>query len=236
LDNNKGKLAFQNGIMDLETRVFRYGIEWDDYITDTIHYDYVETSFEFIKSKLLLIMNNNQEHLEYFLSIIGYSFVGDAELEKALYFMIDKTEDGRGNNGKTLFFDVLTHLMPYYVYKSKASFIMKSNTKIHKQLVKMKGKRLAWLEELPKAELNAELIKEIGDGKLYTFDQCKELAGSSGYTSFSVNASQTWNKVSDWVNDNEKSVKSFFEEHLHSYFQYDQLVAEWPEQAQSLVF
>jgi phage/plasmid-associated DNA primase len=165
LDNNKGKLAFQNGIMDLETGVFRYGIEWDDYITDTIHYDYVETSFEFIKSKLLLIMNNNVEHLEYFLSIIGYSFVGDAELEKALYFMIDKTEDGRGNNGKTLFFDVLCHLMPYYVYKTKSTLIVKGNTKVHKQLVKMKGKRLVWLEELPKELLNPELIKELADGK-----------------------------------------------------------------------
>lgn len=55
-------------------------------------------------------------------------------------------------------------------------------------------------------------MKNIGDGKLYTFDQCKELAGSCGYTSFSVNTSQTLNKASEWISANEKSVKSFFDE------------------------
>jgi hypothetical protein len=56
--------------------------------------------------------------------------------------------------------------MPNYVYKSKASFIVANNTKVHKQLVMTKGKRLVWLEELPKdKQTNAELIKEIGDGK-----------------------------------------------------------------------
>jgi len=165
LDNNKGKMAFKNGIMDLESKVFRYGIEWDDYITDTIPYDYVPCNYDYLKSILLPILNNNQEHLEYYLSIIGYSFIGDAELEKALYFMIDKTEEAKGNNGKTFFFDILNDLLPNYVYKSKSTFILKSNTKAHKQLAKMKGKRLVWLEELPKDETNAVLMKEIADGK-----------------------------------------------------------------------
>lgn len=165
LDNNKGKLAFKNGIMDLESRVFRYGIEWDDFITDTIPFDYVPCKYDYLKSILLPILNNNKEHLEYYLSIIGYSFIGDAELEKALYFMIDKTEEAKGNNGKTFFFDILNDLLPNYVYKSKSTFILKSNTKAHKQLAKMKGKRLVWLEELPKDETNAVLMKEIADGK-----------------------------------------------------------------------
>lgn len=166
LDANKGKLAFQNGIMDLETKKFREGIAWYDYITQTIPYDYKPSDYNFVKSVLKKILNNNDEHLEYFLSIIGYSFIGEAELEKSIYFMIDKTEGGRGDNGKTFFFDILNHLMPNYVYRSKASLIESNNAKVHKQLVMTKGKRLVWLEELPKEKnTNAELMKEIGDGK-----------------------------------------------------------------------
>ena len=111
-------------------------------------------------------MNNNDEHLEYFLSIIGYSFIGQPDLEKSIYFMIDKTDNGKGDNGKTFFFDILNELMPNYVYKTKATLIEKNNTKVHKQLVMTKGKRIVWSDELPKEkDTNADLLKEIGDGK-----------------------------------------------------------------------
>jgi phage/plasmid-associated DNA primase len=166
LDTNVGKLVFQNGIMDLKTGVFQCGFKSTDYITKTIPYDYVKTDYSFLKSVLLKILNNNEEHLEYFLRIIGYALTGDAELEKSIYFMIDKTENGRGDNGKTFFFDILNDLMPNYVYKSKANLIDIKNTKIHKQLAMLKGIRLLWLEELPaERDLNAELLKILGDGK-----------------------------------------------------------------------
>lgn len=167
LDANKGQLAFQNGIMDLETKVFRQGILSCDYITQTIPYDYVkgdDVKKEFIKSVLLKILNNNAEHLEYFLSIIGYTFIGSPNLEKSIYFCVDKTDKACGDNGKTFFFDILTHLLPNYVYKSKGSLLEEGNTKVHKQLAMMKGKRLVWLDEFGKKKSNAELMKEIGDG------------------------------------------------------------------------
>jgi phage/plasmid-associated DNA primase len=166
LDANKGKLAFKNGIVDLETKKFRKGILWSDFITQTIPYDYKPSGYDYLKPVLKKILNNNDEHLEYFLSLIGYSFIGQADLEKSIYFMIDKTEGGKGDNGKTFFFDILNDLMPNYVYRSKASLIESNNSKVHKQLVMTKGKRLVWLEELPKEKnTNAELMKEIGDGK-----------------------------------------------------------------------
>jgi phage/plasmid-associated DNA primase len=167
LDMNIGKLAFKNGIMDLETKQLTQSIEWYDYITETIPYNYVETDYTFLKDKLLEICNNNEQHLDYYLSIIGHSFTGNAESEKSLYFMIDKTDDGKGNNGKTFFFDILTHIFPNYVYKSKSDLILeKGKNKVHKQLAMMKGKRLVWLEELPKdQQTNASLIKELADGK-----------------------------------------------------------------------
>jgi phage/plasmid-associated DNA primase len=80
--------------------------------------------------------------------------------------MIDKTNLSKGDNGKTFFFDILSTLMPNYVYNSKASLLDIKNTKVHKQLVMMKGKRLVWLDEMPKEkDLNADLMKVIADGK-----------------------------------------------------------------------
>jgi hypothetical protein len=169
LDSIPHVLAFQNGIMDLRTKTFRDGILSSDFITDTIPYDYKPCNSEkknYLKSVLKKILNNNDEHLEYYLSIFGFTFIGTPDLEKSIYFMIDKTFGGKGDNGKTFWFDILNTLMPNYVYRSKASLIEKNNTKVHKQLAMTKGKRLVWLEELPKdKQTNAELMKEIGDGK-----------------------------------------------------------------------
>jgi phage/plasmid-associated DNA primase len=167
LDTNHGKLAFKNGIVDLQTKEFRKGILSSDFITDTIPYDYqkgIESKKEFLYNVLLKILNNNKEHLEYSLSIIGFTFIGSPNLEKSIYFCVDKTETSAGDNGKTFFFDILSTLLPNYVYKTKKNFLEKNNTKVHKQLALMNGKRLVWIDEFSKENVNAELIKELGDG------------------------------------------------------------------------
>jgi len=164
LDNNPDFMAFKNGIVDLRTREIK-PIEWSDYITGTIPYDYTPTDYTYLKSVLKKILNNNDEHLEYFLSLLGFCFIGRPEREKALYFMVDKTEGGCGDNGKTFFFDIMTALMPNYVYKSKASFIAKKNSKFHKQMIMTKGKRIVWLDELPKeGDFEPEVLKILGEG------------------------------------------------------------------------
>jgi phage/plasmid-associated DNA primase len=168
LDTMPNIMAFQNGIMDLKTKVFRYGIKGDDNLTDTIKYDWTPPNLvktEFVKSVLKKILNNNEEHMEYYLSVIGYSFIGMPQLEKSLYFMIDGTDNGKGDNGKTFFFDIMNTLMPYYVYKSKGSLLEEGNAKVHKQLCMTKGKRLVWLDEFSTKKTNAVLLKEIADGK-----------------------------------------------------------------------
>ena len=168
LDMNPEKLAFKNGIMDLKTRQFRNGILSSDFITETIPFDYkpeCEIKKDFVKSVLLKILNNNKEHVEYYLSLIGFSFIGKPHLQKAMYFCIDNTLQANGDNGKTLFFDILLSLFPNYVYKTKAVFLECDNKKVHKQLALMKGKRLVWMDEFSKKALNVELMKELADGK-----------------------------------------------------------------------
>jgi phage/plasmid-associated DNA primase len=169
LDKNCEFMAFKNGVVNLKTGIFREGIQWDDFITETIHYNYTPPNSKKtaeLRGYLKQILNNNDEHLEYFLQILGFTFLGTPHLEKSLYFMIDGTEGGKGDNGKTFYFDILTTLMPNYVYKSKGTMLEEGNTKVHKQLVMTKGKRLVWTDEFSrKKEMNAELMKELADGK-----------------------------------------------------------------------
>jgi phage/plasmid-associated DNA primase len=167
LDSNMGVLAFKNGLVDLQTGKFREGILSSDFLTETIPHDYSASSKvakDYVKSVLLKILNNNEKHLEYFLSVIGYTFIGKANLEKSIYFCIDKSIEGKGDNGKSFFFEILTVLMPNYVCKTKSNILEDGNAKVHKQLVGLKGKRLVWIDEYGKKKTNAELLKSIGDG------------------------------------------------------------------------
>lgn len=167
LDRLTDCLAFKNGVYNMQTRKFRRGILPSDFITDTIQHDYMPANPEktrFVKNALLKIMNNNPEHLEYLLSVIGYTFIGRANLEKAFYFCVDKTLQSKGDNGKTFYFDILTELMPCYVYNTKGNFLEKDNAKKHKQLTLMKGKRLVWLDEFGTKNMDAIFVKELANG------------------------------------------------------------------------
>jgi len=174
LDCLTNRLAFRDGIYDLMTNSFRKGILYTDYITTTIPYEYKPSNYknkQYLKTILKKIMNNNNEHLEYLLSIIGFSFLGTPHLEKAVYACVDKTQNGIGDNGKTFLFDILTHIMPCYVYKAKGTILEQGNTKVHKQLAMLKGKLLVWCDEFSKTKnVDPELIKVVGDGNNLEFE------------------------------------------------------------------
>ena len=169
LDKNCEFMAFKNGVVNLKTGFFREGIQWNDFITETIPYNYTAPNSQKtaeLRGYLKQILNNNDEHLEYFLQILGFTFLGTPHLEKSLYFMIDGTDGGKGDNGKTFYFDILTCLMPNYVYKSKGTMLEEGNTKVHKQIIMTKGKRLVWTDEFSRTKkMSAELMKELADGK-----------------------------------------------------------------------
>ena len=167
LDTIPHVMAFKNGIMDLKTRMFREGILPDDFITETIPHPYkASTPAKRIELDAVFkkIMNNNDEHAEYFKRLLGHTMVGCPNLEKSMYFCVDKTDGGNGDNGKTLIFDILTSLLPNYVYKTKAVLLEEGNKKVHKQLVLCKGKRLVWMDEFGKTKTDAELMKVCADG------------------------------------------------------------------------
>ena len=164
LDNNPYKIAFQDGIYDLRENKFNHGYSDFDYLTKTIPFQYNEPSQEhmvFVKNVIFKICNCNQSHMDYYLGVLGQAMLGDAELEKALYFCVGVG----GNNGKTLILEALADTMPNYVSKIERKTFEKGYTKAHKHLAGTKGKRILYVEELSSKEQEIELLKELADGK-----------------------------------------------------------------------
>lgn len=164
LDNNPYKVAFLNGIYNMRTNEFIDGYSDTDYITKTIPFDYQFPSDEdtaFVSSIIHKICNCNDQHMAYYLGVLGQAMLGDAELEKALYFCVGIG----GNNGKTLILEALADIMPNYVSKIERKTFEKGYSKAHKHLVGTKGKRIVYVEELSTKEQEIELLKEIADGK-----------------------------------------------------------------------
>ena len=116
LDNKIYYLAFKNGLYNLRTNKFELGLRDTDYLTETIPHNYSKSKVEDrekIKDIFFKICNCNKEHLEYYLSILGYSLIGDSSKEKSMYFLIGI----KGNNGKTIILDAISCIMPNYCKK-----------------------------------------------------------------------------------------------------------------------
>jgi phage/plasmid-associated DNA primase len=168
LDRNPYLMAFKNGIMDLITKIFRYRLRYSDYITKKINLNYEPadaTKTDFEKNVVLKkICNWNDAHLNYYLSVMGYALIGQAELEKAMWYMVG----AKGNNGKTMFLDVLTSVLGCYVMKGNSQLLEDGNTKLHKHIAMLKGFRLVWLGEFRKGKkMDEKSMKELADGKTY---------------------------------------------------------------------
>ena len=167
IDYNIGFLSFKNGILDLKTGVFRNGLLPEDYISFTLDFDYKENTVgknSFVWKQFKKVLNNNDEHLDYFMSLVGHSFTGESALVKAMYFMIDGSGDSKGDNGKSFLFKIFENVMGDYVAKPTSSLLEKNNAKVHKQIAGLKGKRFIYMEEFPQKAINCDLMKELGDG------------------------------------------------------------------------
>lgn len=172
LNTTIGKLVFNDGILDLKTSQFKFGFEPDDYITTSalISHNYLslnpsQDKMEDLKKELKKICNNSDTDFEYTFSIIGYSFTGDAELEKSIYYLVDGTEDKRGDNGKTFIFSICGELFPELVKLSDPEMLEEKYTKAYKHIATWKNKRIVYFDEGTQKKLNGKLIKKIGDGK-----------------------------------------------------------------------
>ena len=171
LDNGLYKMVFKNGIFDLKLKEdqFTYGIKKDDYMTKTIPFDYIKPSDDeiaYVREKIKKICNYNEEHLEYYLSILGYSLTGDSSKEQLFFYHRGQT----ANNGKSIIFEVLEELMNNYVMKATPDFLDKDKC-LKKEIATWKGLKILWVNELSSKKKDENLVKCIGDGTSYKYNK-----------------------------------------------------------------
>jgi len=167
LDDNKYQLTFQNGILDLKTMKFRNGLLKEDYLTKCIPCDYVKPTqdqMNEVKRELLKICNNNASHLEYYLSLIGYSLTADSDKEQIFGYFRGQS----ASNGKSVIFEVLEEIMPNYIKKADNK-IFDVNFDMKKELPSFYGKRLIWVNELSELKKDSDRLKALSDGTTYSF-------------------------------------------------------------------
>jgi hypothetical protein len=177
LNNQLGKLVFSDGIYNMETGEFRYGLYYDDFITETLPYSYEQfcavspAAIQRAHGIMMQINTNNEEYFKYHMELLGYALTGYANREDCFMAMIGLS----AGNGKSTVFEALTEKMSLYCEKLNSKTFELDNKDMHKMIGAVRGKRIAWVNEVSKRAQNTEAIKEFADG---TFIKNKVLYGT----------------------------------------------------------
>jgi len=167
LDSNIFYMSFKNGILDMKTGSFRPNIYPSDYLTKTLDFDYKplkdidSNDIEFFRTEWKKILNNNEEHFDYFMKHLAYSFTGDSDKYQTFYFCVGQL----AGNGKSSIFETLGKIFKCYVGNVNSQLLEEDFSKRHKLMVKLKSNRLIYLNEMKKKKkISADIMKKISDG------------------------------------------------------------------------
>ena len=171
-DNLPYKIPYKNGVFCLKTNTFRAGILPTDYLTHTLSYDYEppnQIDEAWVREELKKICNYNEEHLERYLSQLGYMLCGDPSRIQEFY----NFKGEKAKNGKSTILDALTLIMPTFVKKLDSNVFEKSaKATLHKTTATMGGVRIAWLNEVDASATQDEgVLKTWTDGMTTTYNE-----------------------------------------------------------------
>ena len=170
LDNLPYKIVYDDGILDLRTLTFTNGIRPSDFVSQTLPYSYkkgIPKMKDEIREAFKKICNYNEEHLEYYLSLIGYCLTGDASALQEFYAFIGQT----ASNGKSTALVALQSILGIYVVNTDKCAFDEGNKKIHKEIATWRGKRIIWLNEGSGKTQDTQLLKDLSDGTRIKFDR-----------------------------------------------------------------
>ena len=139
-------------------------------LTQTLNYDYEVADLKdvaYVREEIKKICNYNEEHLEYYLAVLGYALTGDSSKLCEMYYLTGQT----ASNGKSTLLEVLTTILPMYVCRTEKTAFDEGNTKVHKEIATWQGKRIVWANEVSAAKKNSELLKELTDGTSVKYDK-----------------------------------------------------------------
>ena len=170
LNQTKNTLPFSNGIYDMATQTFKQGISSDDFISYTLPYPYEKpnaTLIDFVKEEIKKICNYNDEHTEYYLSVLGYALTGDSAKIQEIWNMVGQT----ASNGKSTILSAMTKILCPFVKLADSSAFEKGNKKQHKETGSWGGVRILWANETTDKKMDESFLKKIADGETIEYDK-----------------------------------------------------------------
>jgi len=166
MDSNAYLIGFNNGVYDLENKIFRSG-KPEDYVSLCVNYDYCdytgnEPVFEEIKNYFTSLFKN-EEVRYYVLRYLASRLEGQNTNNQINIWT------GPASNGKSVFTLLLNKLFGDYYGTLEANVITKARNNAEAPtpaLMSTKGKRIVVIQE-PEAQdqLNVGLLKQLSGGQ-----------------------------------------------------------------------
>lgn len=168
LDTKRHLLGVRNGVIDLETGVFREGRK-EDYITLTTGCDYVPgAQCPLFDQTLHDVFNGDAEMVEFFMRCIGYALLGNPK--EAMLFI----PFGNGSNGKSTILNIVRQVFGSYAKSADAgTFIADGGARTaggaREDLLRLKGARFVYVNEPDEGgELREGIVKSVTGGDSIT--------------------------------------------------------------------
>ena len=174
-NQDRDTLNFRNGILHIPTGQMRPR-RADDYVTETLDWDYSPTADIEAKKYIYTIFRQiqpEQEQYDAFMRWLGYNITGHVS-EQIVKFNL-----GDGFKGKSLVYEILQDVAPIYVLKlNRRTFNKNYEKRSHKSLIQLLDEpvRIAFVEELDQKLLDPSKIKYFATDQI----RVERLYGTDG--------------------------------------------------------
>jgi phage/plasmid-associated DNA primase len=163
LNQNPFLLAFNNGIYELDNKVFRDG-RWEDYVSFSCGYnfreEYDEAKVRKVEKMLMQICCENEERYNWVLRMLGRSLIGNNSAgNQKWYCWYGKT----AGNGKSTIGTMLQQALGQYYHRGHTTMLTQASTRAdsaNPEIVRLRGTRIVMLSETEsKATINTATLK-----------------------------------------------------------------------------
>lgn len=159
LDSDPYVINFKNVLVDIRTDEIRDRVP-TDYFSRTLDYDYRDEPNPKKVKKLRTIientLNNNQKDIRAVLSYFGYCMVGHNFEQISLWLI-----GALACNGKSTLIAMFFLMFKIYCKKISNKTFERGFTKHHKQFAEVMNRRLVFLEEMSRKNMDLELFKDL---------------------------------------------------------------------------
>uniref|UniRef100_A0A6C0I2U2 SF3 helicase domain-containing protein n=1 Tax=viral metagenome TaxID=1070528 RepID=A0A6C0I2U2_9ZZZZ len=168
LDTNQYLLCFNNGVIDFSTKEFRKGLP-EDCISMTTRINYTPISplqhqgtVDEI-NRFMYELFPEQELRDYMWDHLASTLIGTSRVQTFNMYI------GEGSNGKSVLVSLMEHVLGEYKGELPLNVVLDQRGRVGgltPELVKLKGKRLAVMQEPRKGDvMNEGMMKELTSGK-----------------------------------------------------------------------